>query len=331
MVWLLHLLLIANLAVGSWDALVGLTGPDTRADFVFGTFGVNSNQMALFLACLLAHQLARWRFLGVRRTQLWLLGHSSVLILLCGFQTLWVVLPMAVAAVLALGRFHARLLPILLAAVVVPGLVLSTVSLRCFEVSHFLSVAINRFDDTGQGQLLHDTPAIMASGPWGFLVGVAPGTFKSRAFRSIALTPGFGGGTCDVAVAIVLPFFTSELSEQYLWPHFERGRILLRGANTAAPFTSYLSILIETGGLGALAPLGIYVLRAFGLLRSLRRGRDAWERMLAAWALICQLMVLGIARLDDYLETSRYTLLVWHIVALWRVYRQRRGPVLAQR
>jgi hypothetical protein len=59
-------------------------------------------------------------------------------------------------------------------------------------------------------------------------------------------------------------------------------------------------------------------------VRSLRHSREPQERMLAAWALMCLLMLLGISAVDNYLETTRYTLLVWLIVALWQVHRQAR-------
>jgi hypothetical protein len=33
-------------------------------------------------------------------------------------------------------------------------------------------------------------------------------------------------------------------------------------------------------------------------------------------------MLLGLAAIDNYLETSRYTLLVWLIIALWTAHRR---------
>jgi hypothetical protein len=324
-VHLLLAILIANLMVGTLDTVIGLSRgvAAITSDFVFGTFGVNQNQLAFFLACMLAYFTARWRYVGLRPAQTVLLGYTAVIFLLCAFQTLWVLLPLAAFMVLfVFGRLHRRLLAIVLSGIVLPVLALSAISFTRFAILSPLVEYAQRFDETGKGQLIRSVPNVLASRPWGYLFGVGPGTFNSRAFRNIAIVPYAATGATDVAAALIPPFYTSPLSARYIIPYFERGRYLLSGSNTDGPFTSYISIPVEVGLPGAAAIFAIYGLTLLRLVQSLRSSRDAKEKVLASWALFSLLMLLGLAAIDNYLETSRYTLLVWLIIALWTAHRR---------
>jgi hypothetical protein len=320
---ILGILLVINLGVGTWDAISALARGVQSHDFVFGTFGVNQNQLAFFLACLAAYLVARWRFVGLRWSQIGLLAYSLAIFLLCGFQTLWIILPAAAGLVLLLSRLHRRTILIVLTGLLVPGLVTAAIDFRRFDV---VAVIANLPDlsETGKAQLLRNVPAVLASRPWGYWLGVGPGTFNSRAFRSIAIVPYRSAGATDVAAALVPPFYTSPLSARYIIPYFERGVFQLSGANTDGPFTSYVSVPVEAGLLGGSVLFGLYGYVLLGLVRALRRSPDAHERVLAGWALTCLLMLLGLALVDNYLETSRYTLLVWLAIAAWKVYQGQR-------
>jgi hypothetical protein len=47
--------------------------------------------------------------------------------------------------------------------------------------------------------------------------------------------------------------------------------------------------------------------------------------MMAAWALMSLLLLLGISVIDNFLEVGRYTMQVWLIVALWQLDARRPG------
>lgn len=331
---LLHLLfalLLANLLIGTIQAAQGI-GKGTH-DFIFGTFGVNQNQLAFFLAFMVTYLLATWRYQGLNLLKLCVLGWSGLLFLLCGFQTLWVILAVAIAlmfffsdvlsARLWAGRIPKRFLSIIALVVLASTLALSFLRFDRFNVPEILSQFITYSNQLGKVKLLQSVPQVWASRPWAFWLGVGPGTFNSRAFRSIAIIPYGTTGATDVAGALVAPFYTSELSNRFIIPYFTRGVFFLSGANTDGPFTSYVSVPVEVGLFGALALFGIYGMVTLALIRSLRRSTDSQERLLAAWALMNMLMLLGIATVDNYLEVTRYTLLVWLSVGIWHIYSRR--------
>lgn len=317
---LLNLLLVANLVIGTTDAILGINSGES--DFVFGTFGVNQNQLAFFLVWTTSYWLARWRYQGLHRLQTVIMVWSGALFLLCAFQTLWIASALAGAIVfLVLGKVSWRLVRIIALVVLVASLTLSLLNFNRFDIPGRLEEAVTNFNDLGKVELVRNVRQIWQERPEAILFGVGPGTFNSRAFRSIAIIPYAGAGdSSDVAAAIVTPFYTSDLSTRFIIPYFEQGRFFLSGSNTDGPFTSYVSILAEVGLLGAVAIFGIYALTLRALVRSLRRSNDPVHKTLAAWGLIGILMLLGIAGVDNYLETTRYTLLVWLAVAIWRIY-----------
>lgn len=323
LVRLLEILLIINLLIGAMDMILALKSGEGGADFILGTFGVNQNQLSFFLAVMMSYQLARWRYQGLQLTGLFILVWTSVLFLLCGFQTLWVALAIAAVGVfwfagkLSKHLLRITVLVVLFIAVTMPPLMQSG---RFFSVLDKLDELVTTFNELGKVELLRNVPQIWQIRPWSFWIGVGPGTFNSRAFRNIAIVPYQGGvGFTDVAAAIVEPFYTSELSSQFIIPYFERGIFRLSGGNTDAPFTSYVSVPVEAGVPGALAFFGIYASAAFALVKAVRKGIVPERRTLAAWALMNLLMLLGIAAVDNYLETTRYTLLVWLSLAIWRI------------
>jgi hypothetical protein len=330
---LLLVLLAVNLFIGTIQAVQGIGKGD--ADFVFGTFGVNPNQLAFFLAFMIAYLLASWRYKGFSVLKLCALAWSGVLFLLCGFQTLWVIFAASIALMfffsdvlsvrLWIGRVPKRFVSIVVLVVVASTLALSQLHFNRFDVLGILSQLITHFDDIGKVKLTKSIPQVWEARPWAFWVGVGPGTFNSRAFRSIAIIPHGITGVTDVASAIVTPFFRSELSARFIIPYFEGGVFFLSGANTDGPFTSYVSVPVEVGLFGALALFGIYGKVTVALIRSLRYSTDPQQRLLAAWALMNILMILGIATVDNYLETTRYTMLVWLSVGVWQIYSQQKS------
>ena len=194
-------------------------------------------------------------------------------------------------------------------------------SFQRFNVWETVQVATANFSKLGKVELAGNVLEIWEARPASLFFGVGPGTFNSRAFRSIAIVPYLEGtGTSDVAAAVVEPFYSSDLANRYIISWFVRGTQYVSGANTDAPFTSYVSVPVEVGLLGAIPFFGIYALSWISMAGSVRRSRDARERVLASWALTNLLMLAGIAAVDNYLEVTRYTILVWLSIALWQIH-----------
>jgi hypothetical protein len=317
---LLWILLGVNLVIGSIDALRG-RGAAT-ADFVFGTFGVNPNQMAFFLAVMMGFLLARLRFLKFRIAEALMLAWAMIIFLLCGFQTLWLMFTLAAAFVLLIvARLSTR-------SVILAGLVATVLAVllprlgdRFFSVRDTVVLGRALFPELGKVELARNIPRVLATDGWTPWFGLGPGTFNSRAFRSIAIVPSNAEDRfTDVAAAVVAPFYRSDVADRYIIPYFDRANFLLSGANTDAPFTSYVSLPLEVGFFGAVAIFGWYGLTLVGLVRSVRRSADPHEQFLAAWALTAVLMLLGISLVDNFLEATRYTILVWTVVSMWKLY-----------
>jgi hypothetical protein len=328
MLRLLKLLLLANLVIGTVQAAQGIGGESH--DFVFGTFGYNQNQLAFFLIMMVSYSMARWRYRRLSRFDLAIMLWSGMLFLLCAFQTLWLVFAAATVVVFGLvielrsrlfaGKLPRRLVLLAMAGVLLPMLALSTIGFARFNVLNTLSQIPTYFNQLGKVQLLRSVPQVWELRPYSLIVGTGPGTYNSRAFRSIAIVPYAATGASDVAAALVPPFYRSELSARFILPYFQRGIFFLSGANTDGPFTSYVSVPIELGMPGGLAYFAIYGIIALQLIRSIRSSVDIEQRVLASWALMGLLMLLGLAAIDNYLETTRYTLLVWLVVAVWRIH-----------
>lgn len=315
---LLLVLLVVNCIIGTFDAIRSFG--TMRDDFIFGTFGVNQNQLAFFYAVMMAYLLGRWRFGLLSSRGKVLAIWAAVLFILCGFQTLWVIFVIAVAIVhIVITGIDRRLLGLVMLFVLIPIATLSAFQFQRFSVRSELVNIVEHFQELGKVQLVKHVYEIIHERPSTLVWGVGPAVFNSRAFRNIAIVPypDQSQGATDVAAAVVKPFFTSDLSARYIIPYFTEGVFRISGANTDGPFTSYVSIPVEVGLLGALPLCAIYGFVLLSLARDARGASDPKLRITATWALSVVLMLLGISTVDNYLEVTRYTLLVWLTVALW--------------
>jgi len=336
---LLEGVLLVNIVLGAIDAVSGFRNESAGADIIFGTFGNNTNQLAFFLAVMISYRVFQLRFQGFGLYRTLTLVVAIGIFLMCGFQTLWVMLIASVIAVLLIiAKFSFRTVAVgtLLATILAVALPLTMSTGRYFSVWQTAVSAFRIFDQLGKVELVGNVLKVWELRPWSVLTGVGPGSFNSRAFRSIAVIPypvDPNGAQTDVAAALVEPFYSSDLSSRFIVSYFERGVFHLSGPNTDGPFTSYVSIPVEAGVPGALCLFGLYAAAILALIKGVRRS-NRQQRMLAAWALANVLMLLGISIVDNYLETTRYTLLVWLSVAIWKIEtrerRQAGGPERAK-
>lgn len=328
---LLYWLLLLNVAIAGAQAAM----TTEQGDFVLGTFGGNQNQFAFFMAYMIAHELAYWRYVGIGLPRKLVLAAVSVLFVMAGFQTLWVMLSLAVfATLIVMGGISVRTMKMVAqAAVMVPLLSLALASFASFPVFETLESVATNFGRLAKVQIARELPRLWLERPLSFLVGVGPGTFSSRGFRSIAIVPGTDSAdSTNVAAALVEPFYRNELADRLVLSWYNGGENVASGSNTAGPWTSYLAVPVEIGVFGAAVVFLIYLTTLGRLVRRCRRSREGEEQALAAWAIMAMLMLLGIAVVDNYLETTRYTLLVWLAVGMHQIVRLNPpGPAVQNR
>lgn len=295
-------------------------------DALVGTFGENSNQTALFLSFFLSLLLAD---LYCREFRMWRLVVVALLFglfFLAGFKALWVFFPLAIFLTL-MTQLHIRTAIIVrsIAAVVVPVLafivVINVVKLHELEYFTFFE----RFDPEqfGKIQITLTLPQIWAEEPLSFFFGTGPGTFTSRAFRTFAALPtdpsipwNWHSDYGDVTAGIVERSYLPEVTQRYMVPIWSKPNWQLGSGTTDSPWTSYISLLAETGVFGFVAILTIYLATWWRMVRYAREASSVEARSLALAASLSLLILLFVSTLDNYLEHTRLASIVWFQVGL---------------
>lgn len=308
------------LAVAAVNGLVGsvqfvmLAGEDS--DFLTGTLGVNPNQAAFVLAIGVMYFIARWYTRGLTVGSVFAAAWLLAAMLLASFRTLWIILPLSlILCFAAQGWRQAARGALVIAAM--GGVAAGSFSILPIpEAQRFVDqLAAFEPESSGKAVLARSLVEIWSEDPTALVLGVGPGAFNSRAFRTIAELP-HRGGQDDVGSSVLGAFYSSDLADRYVIPFLLRGSVQLSGLNTDSPFTSYGSILAETGLLGFLALFGAYGWTWSRMAVLARSDRSPEVRHLALWALLSLTVLLGIAVVDNWLEVTRVTIPVWYIAAL---------------
>jgi hypothetical protein len=299
---------------------IGLTQIDDLAvspDLLAFTFGTNANQTALFLALVLSILLARWYYGAAGRMERLAALLLIPFFFLAGFKATWVLFPLVVVfSLFVAGLQNTRrlfqALVILSLFLILCSLIVAFVPLP--ELSYYRDLA--NFDPfrLGKVQIFLDLPEVWDSQPWGALVGVGPGSFTSRGFRTFADLP-FRGAATDVTYTAIPPTYMSPLAARYVVPLMTDYGWQLGSGTIQWPFSSYISLLAETGLLGFGAMIAIYGLTWLRLIRLARRAPTRPARALALAAAIVLLNLLAVSILDNYLELTRVTSLAWLLAA----------------
>lgn len=281
-------------------------------------FGSNANQGALFLAFTLAIVVGRW-YCGVAGALEKLLGVvCAPLFFLAGFKAMWVLFPvllvgtMVLAGVGSLRTLGRTAVAVLLVGVVTAGIV-SIVPLP--ELRYFSAFRTVDFSTFGKVRIVQQAPAIVAERPWGPLVGLGPGTMTSRAFRTFADLPNRGTGS-DVTFSLIPPTYRNRYSDQYVVPLVSMSNWQLSSGTVEWPFTSYVSLFLESGLIGFAGIIGVY---GVTWLRLLQLGRTAHRKETRAAAIggaVGLATLLAAAVLDNWLEQTRVATLAWALVLM---------------
>jgi hypothetical protein len=162
-----------------------------------------------------------------------------------------------------------------------------------------------------------DIPATIA-------IGSGPGTYSSRAWQTFAKadstsrTNVVGGYATSLTAGSV---YSTDVSEKYVEPQMDEGRIEQGSRAISNPFSSYASLMAEVGLLGALLIVMVYfgaLARLWRMTRRLietRRSGDPLPALTIA-TFVAFLTIVQMALLDNWFEVSRITFIVWIMFAV---------------
>ena len=115
--------------------------------------------------------------------------------------------------------------------------------------------------------------------------------------------------------------YTTDVSQKYVLPQLKEGDIVEGSGALSRPYSSYLGLAAEVGLLGLALVAGVYIAV---LLRSFRIARrqiayavpDDPVPALALATTIGFLTLLQMAFLENWLEVTRITFLIWMMFAV---------------
>lgn len=292
----------------------------TESDAFSGTYGFNSDQLAVVLCLpvllLLERRLAR---VGKRR-ELLLMIVFLALVYVASLKALWVLFPLTILMLfIVLGRRE---------VIRLAGLSILFAGALVFSVTKLAPAWTGAFERLAQPQLILQQgkvqtllriPLVMSQRPWGPLIGIGPGSFCSRGFRTFAaIDEGNAGGDDRSVTASLRANYLPPIAAKYLiLPRQDAGFGAFGSIKTAGPFTSYASLLIESGLIGAGAIFAIYLMTFWQLRKIYRRAVRAGDGELRALAFAAAgglLLLAQMSILDNYLELTRVTIAVWTFV-----------------
>ncbi len=301
-------------------------------DKITGTFGTNADQLVFFLTLGVAIIGGVWAFEKGRlaaRLAPALVFFSVIVIYLAQFRALLITLALVILLVgVLVGKVGVRgalVLPVTI-AIIVPTLVaVDRTNSKLKLVSGLTSVSgsLGTYLDA-RINVARNADHMFNSNARFMLTGTGPATYSSRAwatFAGAASTSDSNVAGKYVKLLTGSTTYSTDVSNKYVLPSIESGAVLAGSHAASTPFASYVSLAAEVGFFGLAVMLFIYV-GAF--LTSLRRTMIAIRNRLPNDALPTVLlgstagffMLLQMAALDNWLEVTRATFLVWMLFAI---------------
>ena len=294
-------------------------------DVVSGTFGTNAYQLVFFLlvfTALLAGIFTFEKKRAAARFAVPLFGAVLATVFLAQYRALLVTSAITVLFIGALVGTRGR--GIVAATFVAAAFVLSL----AYVAQHFPGLrfaptvsSLQRdpgFYVTKRLQAAKSVVHLFNDHPRFLFTGTGPGTFSSRAWQTFANANSKSRSNVQGGYVRAITggrAYSTDVSEKYVAP-LEAGPVIGGSRAVTAPFSSYTSLVAEVGLIGFFLMAGVYIAatgRSIRLaqrsIRGARPGDPVPALLVACAAGFVVLLQMGF--LDNWLEVTRVTFLVW--------------------
>jgi hypothetical protein len=166
--------------------------------------------------------------------------------------------------------------------------------------------------------------SLYSDAPRYMLTGTGPGTFSSRGWQTFAFSKSRSRSNVQGPYVTALSggqAYHTDVSDKYVLPRLENANAIQGSKAVSSPYSSYLSLMAETGLFGFCLISGIYLAataRAISMarrtVRSARR-EDPLPGLLIGSA-VAFATLLQMALLDNWLEVTRVTFVSWTLLAV---------------
>jgi DNA-binding XRE family transcriptional regulator len=159
--------------------------------------------------------------------------------------------------------------------------------------------------------------------PEAIAIGSGPGTFSSRAWQTFAKagSESFSNVQGAYAQRLVGGVYSTDVSNEYVLPYAGTAEVVEGSRAVTSPHSSYLGLAAEVGLVGLALVVGVYALVLVRISRlshvSIARagGADSVPSLALATA-VGFLTLVQMAFLENWLEVTRATFLVWIMLAV---------------
>jgi hypothetical protein len=313
-------------------ALIGLPrfATSRNPDFISGTFGTNAYQLVFFLlvvASLLAGIFVLEPRRAVARFVPLLILAIFVVILLAQYRALLASTIVVVLVVSALLGTHFRGALVAILAVIAFGIAFAYVvssypGLRLGGTATTLTQSPSTYV-VQRYRATRPVAGLYRDYPLAVVIGSGPGTFSSRAWQTFANAESASSSNVQGGYAQRLTggVYETDVSRRYVEPQRREGAIIEGSRALSSPYSSYLSLAAEVGLVGLALMTSIYLAV---LVRSIRIARREVARAtpgdpipaLAIATAVGFLTLLQMGFLENWLEVTRITFLVWAMLAV---------------
>ncbi len=312
-------------------------------DDISGTFGTNAYQLVFFLllvASLLVGIFTLEPARQVARFAPFLILAIFAVILLAQYRAILAttVIVMVVVGVLLGGRARGVLACVLavVAFAVVFSYVATTFPALKLEATA-TTLSQSPWSYAGQrSEAARPVVGLYEDDPVASAIGSGPGTFSSRAWQTFALESKSASNVQGPYARLLTGgvAYKTDVSEKYVLPQLREGDIIEGSRAVSQPYSSYLALAAEVGLAGLALLAGIYLASLLWSGRIARReiaGATPGDSVpaLALATTVAFLMLVQMGFLQNWLEVTRVTFVVWAMFAVVSKERDSRSPVPA--
>jgi hypothetical protein len=299
-------------------------------DVISGTFGTNAYQLVFLLlvvAALLAGIFTLEPGRKVARFAPFLILVIFGAVLLAQYRALLAttVVMMLVVAILLGTRLRGVLVAVF--AVVAFGLAFAYVASAFPRLK--LETTATTFTESpttyasARYKATRPVAGLYRDDPRAIAIGSGPGTFSSRAWQTFANAGSTSASNVQGGYAQKLTggVYATDVSKKYIDPQLSEGVVIEGSRALSSPYSSYLSLAAETGLVGLVIIVGVYLavlLRVFRTSRRLIAHAMPGDPLpaLALATTIAFLTLLQMGFLENWLEVTRITFIAWAMLAV---------------